>query len=90
MKVKSETDLKSVYRHTSKISTGGDGDEFTASVTFNPTEGHVMRATVSIDEWREKDGVTRRAGIKALDEFIDKTVAAFRAVGPNIRTEYRT
>jgi hypothetical protein len=74
-----------IFKHTSKIGTGGSGDEFTASVTFSQVFPTTVRAEVSIDRWREKDGVTRRAGIQAMENFMNTVTAAFRAVDPAVR-----
>jgi hypothetical protein len=85
MRVRMEHPERIVYHHTSKFFTGGSGDEFTASVTFKPLETGHLRAVVSIDRWREKDGVTRRAGISAMENFMGTVVNAFRAVDPAVQ-----
>lgn len=85
MRVHMESPTRIIFKHTSKIGTGGSGDEFTASVTFNQVFPTTVRAQVSIDRWREKDGVTRRAGIQAMENFISTVTAAFRAVDPAVR-----
>lgn len=77
-----------VYEHIAKISTGGDGDWFTASVTFESVPPTQLRAVVSIDRWREKDGVTRRAGIDAMQSFVSAVVTAFRAVDPDVQVSH--
>jgi hypothetical protein len=84
MRVRMESPTRIVFKHLSKITTGGDGDAFTASVTFDQTDANRVRAVVSIDTWREKDGVTRRAGIAAMESFMNNVVAAFRAVDPSV------
>lgn len=76
-----------VYDHTPKITTPGEGDRFTASVTFKPFGSGRLRAVVSIDCWREKDGVTRRAGIAAMEKFMTTVVTAFRAVDPAVQVD---
>lgn len=82
MHVRMDGPNRIVYKHIGKITTGGNGDEFTASITFEPLETDRLRAVVSIDRWREKDGVTRRAGIDAMAKFMNDTVAAFQACDP--------
>ncbi len=84
MKVHLENPWRIIYQHRSKITTGGDGDAFTASVNFEPIDASRLRAVVSIDRWREKDGVTRRAGINAMENFMNTVVTAFRAVDPAV------
>jgi len=66
------------YHHSSHITVGGSGDEFTASITFQQRENGLM-ALLQIDRWREKNGVTRQAGIKAMQEFVDTVKSAFLA-----------
>ncbi|KAA0024915.1 hypothetical protein [Antrihabitans cavernicola] len=88
IKVQNRSDLRTVYQHSSKITSGGDGDHFSASITFRPPKDDHLSAVISIDQWREKDGVTRRAGIKAMQQFMDSVVAAFRAADPNIQIKY--
>lgn len=85
MRVRMDNPNRIVYQHTSRITTGGGGDQFTASVTFEPLNPGRLRAVVSIDRWREKDGVTRRAGIAAMENFMNTVVAAFRAVDPTVQ-----
>jgi hypothetical protein len=87
MKVRMESPTRIVFNHLSKITTGGDGDAFAASVTFQQADAHRVRAVVSIDNWREKDGVTRRAGLTAMEDFMNTVVAAFRAVDPALRVD---
>ncbi|KAA0018533.1 hypothetical protein [Antrihabitans cavernicola] len=89
MKKTHQTDFRTVWQHRSKITTGGDGDEFTASVTFRP-ENNRTHAVVSIDRWREKDGITRRAGIRVMQQFMDAAVAAFKETDPNAHVETRS
>ena len=57
------------FLHHSKLTTSGDGDEFIGSVTFRP-RGDMREAVLQIERWREHDGVTRRAGIRAMEEFL--------------------
>ncbi|MDH6244902.1 hypothetical protein [Mycobacterium sp. OTB74] len=85
MRVHMESPNRIIFKHASKIGTGGSGDEFSASVTFNQVSRATVRAEVSIDRWREKDGVTRRAGIQSMENFINTVTAAFRAVDPAVR-----
>lgn len=89
IKLVSRDETTSVYKHISKITTGGGGDEFTASVTFLPPADSAQRAIVSIDCWREKDGVTRRAGIQAMQKFMSAVVSAFKEVDPSAYAEFR-
>jgi hypothetical protein len=86
--LQSQSPTKLVYHHSSRITTGGRGDEFTASITFAPIDPGLVRAVVSIDRWREKDGVTRRAGIKAMEDFVNAAAAAFQAADPRARLDY--
>ncbi len=83
MRVTMEGPNRLVYTHLPKFTTGGGGDRFAASVTFEQSGPQQLQAVVSIDEWRENDGVTRRAGIDAMERFRNEVVAAFRAVDPN-------
>jgi hypothetical protein len=53
--------------------------------TFEPVAGGRVRAVASIDRWREKDGVTRRAGVNAMENFMNTVVASFRAVDPAVQ-----
>jgi hypothetical protein len=85
MRVRVENPHRIVYHHTSHITAGGNSDEFTASVSFSQVDTSRLRAVVSIDRWREKDGVTRRTGISAMENFINTVVAAFRAVDPAVQ-----
>ncbi len=75
-----------IYERSSSIKTTGEGDAFTGSVTFIPQENG-LRAVARIERWREKDGVTRRAGIEAMRGFIEAVKAAFREADPNVRIE---
>ena len=79
-----QTDNYIEYKHTSSFMVGGDGDEFTASVSFNAT-GSELRAVFGINSWHEKDGVTRRAGIEAMRELLKAVESAFKAVDLNVR-----
>jgi hypothetical protein len=85
MKVRMESPNRIVYQHQGKITTGGEGDNFTASVTFESVTPSQLRAVVSIDRWREKDGVTRRAGIAAMQNFMNTVVTAFQSVDPAVQ-----
>jgi hypothetical protein len=85
MRVRMENPNRMVYEHISKFTTGGDGDRFTGSVTFTQIGPSQLQAEVSIDRWREKDGVTRRAGIDAMQNFMNTVVAAFRSVDPAVQ-----
>lgn len=85
MRVRMENPNRIVYEHISKITTGGGGDRFSGSLTFDQISPTSLQAVVSIDRWREKDGVTRRAGIDAMQNFMQTVVAAFRAVDPAVR-----
>lgn len=67
--VESESDNVIVYHHASKITTGGEGDEFTAQIVLEPYGDNQTQVSVSIIRWRENDGVTRKAGIAAMQEF---------------------
>lgn len=84
MRVTMEGSNRLVFNHMSKFTTGGGGDRFAASVTFEQLDPQRLRAVVSIDEWRENDGVTRRAGVDAMEKFRNEVVTAFRAVDPNV------
>ena len=79
-----ETATKITYRHSGSLMVGGQGDEFTASVTFYADENE-LKAKVSIDSWREKSGVTRNAGIRAMEDFINTVIAAFEEVDSNVK-----
>jgi hypothetical protein len=74
-----------IFHHTSHITAGGSSDEFTASVTFHQLDARRLQAVVSIDRWREKDGVTRRTGINAMQNFMNTVVASFHAVDPAVQ-----
>lgn len=82
-KVKEEAN-RLVYERSSSLKTAGEGDAFTGSVTFVPQETG-LRAVARIERWREKDGVTRRAGIDAMRQFIEAVKAAFREADPNVQ-----
>lgn len=56
MRVRMEDPNRIVYEHISKITTGGGGDRFTGSVTFNQIGPAQLRAVVSIDRWRKRTG----------------------------------
>lgn len=85
MRVRMENPQRIVYQHISKITTGGSGDQFTASITFEQLSPQQLRAVTSIDRWREKDGVTRRAGVDAMQDFMNSVVVAFQAVDPMVQ-----
>lgn len=85
MRVRMDAPNHIVYEHISKITTGGGGDRFSGSVTFDQISPTRLQAVVSIDRWREKDGVTRRAGIDAMQNFMQTVVTAFRAVDPAVQ-----
>jgi hypothetical protein len=87
MRVRMEGPTRIVFNHLSHITTGGSGDSFTASVTFATVDARHVRAVVSIDRWREKDGVTRRAGLNAMEQFMNNVVNAFRAVDPAVQVD---
>ncbi|MBS9535892.1 hypothetical protein KIH27_20110 [Mycobacterium sp. M1] len=82
MRVTMESPTRIIYKYMSKITTHRQGDEFTASIDFTPIDARSLRAEVSIDKWRENFGVTRRAGIDAMENFMNNVVTAFRAVDP--------
>lgn len=84
MRVRMENPHRVVFHHTSHITAGGSSDEFTASVTFRQLDPSRLQGVVSIDRWREKDGVTRRTGINAMESFMNTVIAAFRAVDPAV------
>jgi hypothetical protein len=84
MRVRMENPNRIVYHHTSHVVAGGKSDEFTGSVTLRQIDASRLRAVVSIDRWREKDGVTRRTGISAMENFMNTVVGAFRAVDPTV------
>ena len=80
---------KLTYRRTSSITNLNSGDEFTASVRFAPSEPDgPLRVIVSIEQWREHDGVTRRAGIAAMKEFFDAVVQAIHEIDPGAQVSY--
>ena len=81
------TDSYIEYLHTSSIYTGGEGDEFSSSISLKEEEGNT-KVIVSINRWREKDGVTRKAGIEAMKEFYSSVEKAFRNIDSNIKIEY--
>ena len=82
-----KTDNYIEYLHTSSIYTGGEGDEFSSSVLLKE-ENEKIKAIVSINRWREKDGVTRKAGIEAMKEFYSSVERAFKNIDSNAKVEY--
>lgn len=68
------------YHHASKITTGGEGDEFTAQVSLTPLDDNRTQITSAIIRWREHDGVTRKAGIAAMQEFQAMVREAVRGI----------
>lgn len=76
------------YLHRSKITSNG-GDAFNGRVIFAEQDGGLV-ATGQITEWYEHDGVTGKAGIEAMREFMDNIERAFRAADPNGKIEKLT
>ena len=85
-RIKSETENEIVYFHGAKITTGGGGDEFTASVKFIHNE-NINKVVASITQWRVKDGVTRKAGIQAMQGFFNSVSLAVKDVDSNSKLE---
>ena len=77
-RILSETEGNITYQHMSKLTVGGDGDEFTAWISFFDTPNGCSVAAC-IERWREKDGVTRKAGLEAMREFYGYVENAVRA-----------
>jgi len=69
--IEAETPDSITYLHGAKITTGGGGDQFTANVTIRQNNG-VSEITAQILRWRVHDGVTRKAGIQAMQDFYDR------------------
>lgn len=85
-RIAAQNDNSITYLHTAKITTGGNGDEFTASVTFGKTESGVD-VLAQIVSFRVKDGVTRKAGIQAMQDFFDSVRRAVTEADPNASSE---
>ena len=70
------------YLHGAKITTGGGGDEFSAKVFFMQIENG-LKVIAEIIQWRVKDGVTRKAGIQAMQNFFNSVSLAVKDADPN-------
>ena len=84
LKIQSETDNYIEYYHTSHFKVSGEGDEFTGSVAFEPTETG-LTVTIRIEKWREKDGITQKAGIEAMRKFVELAKTAVLNTDPNAK-----
>lgn len=80
--IKSETADEITFLHGAKITTGGGGDEFTATIKFSQTE-NASRAVAQIIRWKVHDGVTRKAGIQAMQAFFNSVSLAVKDVDAN-------
>ena len=85
-RIQSETENEIIYFHGAKITTGGGGDEFTASVKFIKND-NLNKVVASITQWRVKDGVTRKAGIQAMQGFFNSVSLAVKDVDPNSKLD---
>ena len=80
--INSETADEITFLHGAKITTGGGGDEFTATIKFSQTE-KASRAVAQIIRWKVHDGVTRKAGIQAMQGFFNSVSLAVKDVDAN-------
>lgn len=80
--IKSETADEITFLHGAKITTGGGGDEFTATIKFSQTEDAAC-AVARIIQWKVHDGVTRKAGIQAMQGFFNSVSLAVKDVDKN-------
>ena len=80
--ITSETSDEITFLHGAKITTGGGGDEFTATIKFSQTE-NASRAVAQIIRWKVHDGVTRKAGIQAMQAFFNSVSLAVKDVDAN-------
>jgi hypothetical protein len=87
LKCTKRTDDYIEYLHISKFTTGGDGDEFSASISLKE-EQEIIKAVISINRWKEKDGVTRKAGIEAMQDFFSSVQKAFKNIDKDAKIEY--
>lgn len=77
-----DTEDKRIYIHISKITSGGDGDEFEAEVYFSQQDNQ-LKVVGKITRWRECDGVTRKAGVEAMNKFLKNMEQAFHYADSN-------
>ena len=80
--ISSETSDEITFLHGAKITTGGGGDEFTATIKFSQVE-NASRAVAQIIRWKVHDGVTRKAGIQAMQGFFNSVSLAVKDVDAN-------
>ena len=69
-------------RYAGKPHVPGKGDEFTASIIFSGYGENGTSLSMEILRWREKNGVTRKAGLKAMRGFLNEVYNAVRKIDP--------
>lgn len=69
--------------HPGKPLVAGRGDEFTACIYFDDSKVGQTVLYLEFLRWREKNGVTRKRGLKAMQQYIDNVWSIVKSTDPS-------